>query len=224
MSNKQDSSIDVTESWKQLQHHFLEREGLLNQIEQGQVIKQEAVQEVKMALTIIHGAWEKQHTVPRQQVLLLWSAFLRLEQVLTNKVQDDQEEFLMLMGQLRYWLETVFDDPSSPMGEEQAMRVLLQHLLGGPSFGLQLRQGYMDMRFFHNLVLQIENLKRIWEGKEEISRRACGALFAIELLPWPSKTSSETKQQQLAEMKQELYKQANACLHGDMIEAKEEQE
>jgi hypothetical protein len=122
VKNEHDSSISVaTESWNQLQHHFFEREGLLNQIEQGQIIKQETVQEVKMALTIIHGTWEKQHTVPRQQVLLLWSALLRVEQVLTNNVQDDQEEFLMLMGQLRNWLETVFDDPPHPMGEERAM-------------------------------------------------------------------------------------------------------
>lgn len=224
MSSKQDLSIDVTESWKQLQHHFFEREGLLNQIEQGQVIKREAVQEVKFALTTLHDAWEKQRTVPRQQVLLLWNALLRLEHVLTNKVQDDQEELLTLIGQLRNWLEMVFDDPASPMGEERAMEVLLQHLIGGPSFGLQLRQGYVNASFFHNLILQIGKLKRTWGGKEEISRRACGALFAIERLSWPSRTSSETKQQELAGMKQELYKQVNACLHGDMIEAKEEQE
>ncbi|MBV9615557.1 MAG: hypothetical protein JO031_08880 [Ktedonobacteraceae bacterium] len=224
MSNKQDSSIDVIESWKHIQHHFFEREGLIGQIERGESVKFEEAQEVRMALTVIHDAWGKQRTVPRQQVLLLWNAVLRLEQVLTNKVQNDQEDLLALVTQLRNQLETIFDDPLFPMREERAMEVLLQHIIGGPSFGLQLRQGYVNTSFFHNLVLQIEKLKKAWEGKEEIAKRGCGALFAVEHLSWPSRTSSEKKMQELAGMKQNLYEQINACLYGDQIEEKEEQE
>src|SRR5579884_1361490 len=207
--------MQPSEAWRLLQYHFFESEGLFDQIEHSQEISQTPVQEVEEALATIHKEWERRRTIPRQQALSLWNIVLRLKSALENEALYKQEKLYSLIRQIEGWLEEVFNVSRTPMGEEQALDVLLQHMLGGPSFGLALRQGFVDKAFFQGLISYLKNLQIAWEGKQELSRRACEAMFVVEQVPWSSETFSETERQELAKMREVLYEQITSCFQGN---------
>jgi|GEM_PF-2903151 hypothetical protein len=205
------TSFQAENVWGLLHHHFFEKEGLLDDIEHGRGIKQEFLSEIEHALLLVQSEWERQSVVSRKKVYLLWSVFPRLEQILHRSLED--KELRLLVQSLAQQMEAIFRTPVSLWKEEEALAVLLQQIVGGPSFGHALWQGHINITFFQHLLNQIEEFKLLWNGKQDIPKRAGEAIIAIELLPWSSEQFSVAERHKLEEMKHLLYGEINRCLH-----------
>jgi len=210
LTNEQ-QTFDREEAWQQVQHHFTEQGGLIDQIERGEVIKETTIQEVQRALATVEDDWKTQHTIPRQKVALLWSIFPRLEKAIQRDRQREQA-LRFWRAQLTAWLHAVFASPSPPMSEEEAIAVVFQHMVGGPSFALTLRQGNIDEPVFQHLLQKMNELELLWQNKPDIPKRAAGVLITLELLPWSSETCSAQDQQKLMSIKHILHEKINGLL------------
>ncbi len=193
------------DAWESLTYHFSDENGLLAQIESGKEIGIQAIRDVERALEILQEVWRTRRTVPKREISLLWSVFPRLEQAMSQQPAREQE-LRAVWSLLSTHMQILLTIPLSTMSEEDAIDVLRQHLVGGPSFGQALYMGYTNQIHFQPLLHRLEQLKPVLSGQQEIPKRLSHALLNVWQFPWSEVTRSEDDHPQVSQMKQQLVK------------------
>lgn len=111
------------------------------------------------------------------------------------------------------WIENVFISPPEPMAEEVAITSVTEHLLGVPSFNVQLIQGSIDEDATKELLEAVSTLEFHWKGRETISKLAAQALIGA---PWlfehVSAYYSDAAREQLQAIEKQLAEYITRCL------------
>ncbi|MBA2284200.1 MAG: hypothetical protein H0W02_01820 [Ktedonobacteraceae bacterium] len=211
MGNELSPLTPDEEAWQKLHPYLLGQKGFVERVTHGEDVTQEDLQGFQDVLTMLHTFWRDQRSISRQQVLPLWSVLFQLEEYISLEPIRERE-LRPLLQQLGTWLDAAFDPDTSLLDEEAALEMLLQQILGGPSFRVSLRQNAVDTLYFQNFLYQLDQLQVAWHGKEALPKRACSALFAIEQFPWASESSSEAELRERMDMKQLVFQKIDACL------------
>jgi hypothetical protein len=99
------------------------------------------------------------------------------------------------------------------MSEESAILLVCQHVLGIPSFNVQLYLGKIDKNAVQELFSALTVLAQLWKDRTEISKLAVHAMMSV---PWLfTKTSpffSEEEKRHLQRIEQQLDEYITLCL------------
>ncbi|GCE24384.1 hypothetical protein [Dictyobacter kobayashii] len=223
LDDKPSPFLTINEAWKVLYDYFLGSAGLLSHFEASQTPNQALIGEVENALAIIKDDWMCRSAFPREQVQILWRIVSQLDEALEHE-RTHEPELRFWHTLVRSWIDEVFGSSRSFLREAEAMGLLLQHLLGGVSFGESLQKGSIETRFFHDLLMRMKNLEKVWDSKQEISVLACRALFASVYLPWSSERFSKIQRQELAVIKHMVYQQTQESLQEATCEHEHEKQ
>lgn len=193
--------------------HFTERDGIIARIEGGEVIDQREVQEIEAAFQVVEMAWKEQPLVPKQAVQIVRTAskaIPRLNRCMLRYPEREAELSRFVM-EAEQWIEAVF--LPLPMSEESAISLVCQHILGMPSFNVQLYLGEIDNNAVQELFSALHVLAQLWKDRTEISK---SAVYAMMSVPWLfTKTSAlfpEGEKHYLQRIEQQLDESITLCL------------
>ncbi|HJT59620.1 MAG TPA: hypothetical protein VJ761_24135 [Ktedonobacteraceae bacterium] len=209
---EEDGMITMENALAYIQWHFIESDGIIACIERGEEIDQREVQRMEVAFQALEGAWKEQMLVPKHAVQIVRAASKTLPRL--NRCMllhpERKTEISRLVMEVDKWIEAVF---LSPMSEESAISLVCQHLLGTPSFNVQLYLGEIDNNAVQELFSALDVLAQLWKDRTEISKLAVYAMLSV---PWLfTKTSalfSEEEKQYLQRIEQQLDEYITVCL------------
>lgn len=200
----------LEEAWVCIKINFSESKGIIAQIEKGMEIDEINIQMIEVALQRISLAWEDMKLVPKKEVQLLWNVLPRLEKCLLlypyRKVEIGN-----LIARLSERLDALFS--SSKMSEEHAIALVCQHLVGVPSFMIELRLGEINETSLEELLLALDTLAQEWKGKENISKLAVGGIISTQnFFSSVSGLYSTSEKQHLQAIELRLCERISRCL------------
>lgn len=172
--------------------HFLEKDGLMSQIECGLPIDNAQVKRLEVALQRLHIEWENLDLVPKQEMQLLWNVIPRLERDLLL-YPEKKGELLQFMYKIFVWFDQLF--MTEVMSEEHAIAVLSQHVIG-PSFLKEALLGEkIDSTSIDDVFIAVKTLAQVWKLRKYISKLAAGSLISIYSVTIPNHYTEQEKQE-----------------------------
>lgn len=208
-------------AWSVLRKHFVERDGLLDQIDQGRNIQVRLwnepeqcveLQEIQKALEIVHNSWGSKHALPKWQIRLFWSVAPRVEEM----IQRHPAQALtlhILHAKLFTWFGNALNELSREYyPEDLIIHDIAVHTRELKGFGTELRFGKVDVEAFEELVQAVTILRTIWKGQLEIPRMAAWLFILVPIMSWGASVYTGEQRKQLAGMKRRLYVLVEDCL------------
>lgn len=164
-----------------IRQHFMEPDGLLRKLEQGEGINETDVQELEAAFQVMRDTWQEKVLVPKEVVRLIVhvsNSMPRLEQCL-QKFPPHKDAIVHLVSRITDWTEGVFS--YSLPSEEAALTMVGQHLFGTRPFNIGLILGSINEDSLGELLEALNMLGQVWETREQISKFAASTLVDA---PW----------------------------------------
>lgn len=192
-----------------LKVNFTEPQGIIARIGRGLNVSTNEMHLIEEALNVVHETWENQQLISKQEALMLWNVFPRLEACLNSLVVTN-EEIVQFVTRLEGLIDQLFT--ASVMSEEAAVAVLSQNVLG-PSFLIEVRFGTINEGNLEELKDALKVLARAWKKKENISKLAAGAMISLRyLFASINDMYLDESQQRLQEIKQQIFDLVDQCL------------
>lgn len=179
--NEGDSTSTLEEAFACVRRHFMEPDGLLGKIEQGESINETEVQQIAAAFEVMQDAWEEKTLVPKEAVRLILhvsNSLARLDQCM-RRFPQQKDAIVSLVSKVTHWREHVFSYPL--VNEEAALVMVGQHLLGTRPFNIELIMGDINEDSLGELLEALDILGQVWESREQISKFAASTLVDA---PW----------------------------------------
>lgn len=196
---------------KYITFHFTDSDGLIAQIEKGNEIHEEYVQDIEVALQHIGRHWSQEESVPKGVVRLFYNIIPRLEQsaLLYEEKQAAINDFSMNLSQ---WIEDIFSSPA--MSEQYASALVCQHIFGTPPFVVGLRLGRIDEDSVEELFEALNALSTIWKEREYMPKIMAHAMIGSQaLILSVVDLYGSSKAQRLKEIERQLIALVGECLN-----------
>ena len=196
-----------------VRRHFMEPDGLLGKVEQGEGINETAVQELEAAFQVMRDTWEEKTLVPKEAVRLILqvsNSIPRLGQCM-QRFPQQTDAIANLVSKVTDWSEHVFSYPL--VNEEAALVMVGQHLFGTRPFNMELIMGDINEDSLGELLEALDILGQVWESREQISKFAASTLVDA---PWlfdrVVNHFPRGKLQRLHETRQQVMESITRCL------------
>ncbi len=243
---EQHALISEMDAWDILREHFQQNDGLLSQLEQGRQIHLRLLpsspieqfahirelQQIKVAITVIHDSLQGKQILPKWQVCLIWRAIQRLDALVQHALQEMNvpyerphplPEQILSLYHLQAILFTRLHDMVREGVEPEIspawlMHDLTIHLSSWKSFGISLYFdgfGPIDHLAFEELMQALAVLRDVWRERTMLPRHAVWLLSLIPQLSWNNKVFSAEKRRQLRAMQEKLYRLVDECVCGE---------
>lgn len=112
-----------------------------------------------------------------------------------------------------YWTDTLFFTSPAPLSEETAIAVAYQHLLGTPSFNIELILGTINNDALAELLDALTTLASKWESREYISKLVAHAMISSSwLFDRVATLFQGTSQQTLQDAERQVNEAIISCL------------
>ena len=162
-----------------IRHHFTESDGLLAHIEGGGEIDDNQVSHIEKAFQVIQAEWKDKTLISKAAVRLVYTAIAAVMKVEQSRLfsKNEEDEVTRFVENVNCWTDALFFTQSAPLSEEITIALVLQHLLGTPSFNVELILGDVNHNALIDLLGDLKTLASIWESREDISKLAAQAML-----------------------------------------------